>query len=71
MSEFLTAAKLKILHYLRQLKEQHPDKIEYIFTRIRNILHKLQDSGQVFHAASFDDLTNIVGSGSSETPSTT
>ena len=71
VSEFLTAAKLKIFHNLRQLRKQHPEKIKSIFTRRGNVLYTLQDSSQVFHAASLEDLTNIFGSGSSETPSTT
>ena len=71
VSEFLTAAKLKIFHNLRQLRKQHPSKIKSIFTRRGNVLYTLQDSNQVFHAASLNDLTNIVGTGSSGTPSAT
>ena len=71
VSEFLTAAKLKVFHNLRALKKQHPQKIKSVFTRGGNILYTLQNSNQVYQASSLNDLTNILGSDLSEGSSTT
>ena len=68
VNEFLTTAKLKIFHCLRQLRKQHPEKIKSIFTRKGNILYTLQNSNQVFHASAISDLSNIIDSRSSEIP---
>lgn len=67
VNEFLTAAKLKILFSLRQLRKQHPEKIKSVFSRKGNILYTLQNSNQVHSATSVSELTNIFGSGSPET----
>ena len=60
VSEFLTPNKLSIFYNLRQLKKQHPDKIQAVFTRGGNLFYRRRDSDREIRVNSLDDLTGIV-----------
>ena len=59
VSEFLTPSKQNIFYNLRQLRRQHPDKIQTVFTRGGNLFYKLCNSDQEVRVNSLDDLTGI------------
>ena len=60
VSEYLTPSKVKIFYNLRQLKKQHPDKIQAVFSRGGNLFHRLCNSDREVRVNSLDDLTGIV-----------
>ena len=59
-SEFLSPGKLRIFYNLRQLKSQHSDKIQSVFTRGGHIFYRLKDSDREVRVNSLSDLTRIV-----------
>ena len=60
ISEFLTPARLKLFHNLRNLKKQHPNKIKSVFTRGGNVSYTLHNSDRVFQVSGLGDLNNII-----------
>ena len=60
VSEFLTKNKLNIFYNLRQLKKQHPRKIQSVFTRGGNLFYRLQGSDREVRVNSSSDLRGIV-----------
>ena len=60
VSEYLTPSKVNIFYNLRQLKKQHPDKIQAVFTRGGNLFYRLCNSDREVRVNSLEDLTGIV-----------
>ena len=65
VSEFLTPSKLGIFYNLRQLRKQHPDKIQSVFTRGGNIFYRLRNSEREIRVNALSDLAGIVSTESS------
>lgn len=61
VSEYLTPSKAKIFYNLRQLKKQHPDKIQTVYTRGGNLFYRLYNSDREVRVNSLEDVTGIVG----------
>ena len=60
ISEFLTKSKLSIFYNLRQLKKQHPGKIQSVFTRGGNLFYRLRGSDREVRVNSSSDLQGII-----------
>ena len=60
VSEYLTPSKVNIFYNLRQLKKQHPDKIQAVFTRGGNLFYRLNNSDREVRVNSLDDIAGIV-----------
>ena len=61
VSEFLTPSKLGIFYNLRQLKKQHSDKIQSVFSRGGNLFYRLRNSDREIRVNALSDLEGIVG----------
>ena len=60
VSEFLTPSKREIFYNLRQLKKQHTDKIQSVYTRGGNIFYRLRNSEQENRINSLSDISRII-----------
>ena len=60
MSEFLTPSKLEIFYNLRQLKKQHTDKIQSVYTRGGNIFYRLRNTDREIRVNSLSDISGII-----------
>ena len=63
VSEFLTPNKLEIFYNLRQLKRQHSDKIQSVYTRGGNIFYRLRNSDRESRINSLTDISGIIAGG--------
>ena len=60
ISEFLTPSKLEIFYHLRQLKKQHTDKFQSVYTRGGNIFYRLRNSDRETRINSLSDISRII-----------
>ena len=63
VSEFLTTSKLEIFYNLRQLKKQHYDRIQSVYTRGGNIFYRLRNSDREFRVNALSDIAGIIAGG--------
>ena len=61
VSEFLTPSKRELFYNLRQLKKQHTDKIQSVYTRGGNIFYRLRNSDRESRINSLSDISRIIG----------
>ena len=60
VSEFLTPNKLEIFYNLRQLKKQHTDRIQSVYTRGGNIFYRLRNSEREKRINSLEEISRII-----------
>ena len=60
VSEYLTPSKLEIFYNLRQLKKQHTDRIQSVYTRGGNIFYRLRNSEREKRVNSLNEISGII-----------